>query len=955
MARRSPGSEGQSGANPVGAGIDRAVTPTLAELSEHAGIAVFTWDSIADRVYHSASTPEEASPPQGLTLNDVLGMLKVNGETDLTAVFARARDHGETGNVRATAVLPDGREIFVNATYFPLDDTRPVRYVQIVSQDLSRLAHAEQARDESEAHYRNAVALNPEIPWVADATGRLTEVGPRWYEVSGVSKEISYTEGWLLALHPEDRDNVVAEWRHCVREGLPLDVEYRIRTAGGDYIWMRARARPSIGPLGNILRWYGTLEDVHEKHLTDAALKESEEFARSILESGSIATEVIDLDGRLTFMNRPALQMMEVSDFEAIRGTPFLAVWPADVKPVIARMLDAARDGEVTRNTVFGPTAKGNARWWDFTVAPVRDAEGNIARLLAMSHDVTDTHLSQLEAAQFADRLGKVLEGTLDNVISLDRDFRITYMNHRCVQEFPMLSDGLGKDVRGFFDPTEIAQFLEPMLAAMQDRTTTTFERFLPLTAKWYEMQADCRSDAITVFFRDVTARRETQDRVAHLARHDPLTGLANRLRFRERFQEMLGEPGTRHLAVMAIDLDDFKLVNDSLGHPAGDSLLRQVALRLGVCLGGRGVVARLGGDEFALLAPVDSPDAAATIAQACLTSILQPYRLGEDVATVGASIGIAMTPQDGLDPEIVLNNADVALYQVKAMHGGAYRFFEPAMDRAQRERRKLRLDLGLALKREELSVVYQPQVDIRSRRLVGFEALLRWKSPDRGMVSPAEFIPVAEESGLIDGIGAFVLERAMHDARSWPEHLGLAVNLSPMQFRSRHLIPNISEALDRTGFSPRRLEVEITESVLLEQSTTALAMLGELHSMGICVALDDFGTGYSSLSYLRRFPFDKIKIDRSFVSDLPHSTEASAIVKAITGLGRALGARVTAEGVETWEQLQVLEVEGCDDAQGFLFAPPLPALEAARFAATIAVSPKVPPATMFRHPARYG
>lgn len=934
--------------------VMKLVQPSLAELAEYAGIAVFTWDSVRDEVYHSAVGTKSTPPPQGLGLRTLLAAVEAVDLEGVAAQIERAR-HGESGQVRVTARTQDGADLAVNITYFPADTDLPSRFVQIISQDLSRLASAEKARDESEAHYRNAVALNPEIPWVANADGQLTEVGPRWHIISGLPPETDYTKGWIQVLHPDDRDSVIAEWRRCVRDGTPLDIEYRMRTASGVHQWMRARARPSLGPLGEKLRWYGTLEDVNDRHLTLTALKESEEFARSILDSGSIATEVLDLEGRLTYMNRPALQMMEVEEFERVRGVSFLNVWPDKARPVIASMIDAARNGQVTRHTLFGPTAKGNPRWWDFTLAPVRDAEGSISRLLAMSHDVTETHLSQIEAAASAERLANVLEGTLDNVISLDRAFRVTYMNHRCMQELPMLHDALGRDVRGFFEPDEIGPFLEQMLVAMEQRTTTTFERFLPLTAKWYEVQADCRSEAITVFFRDVTARRETQDRVAHLARHDPLTGLANRIRFRERFQEMLLERRDGMLAVMAIDLDDFKQVNDSLGHPAGDALLRQVAMRLAVCLGGRGVVARLGGDEFVLLAPVADAAAAADIAQACLGAMLQPFRLGEDVATIGASIGIALTPQDGLDSEIVLNNADVALYQVKAQHGGAYRFFEPAMDQAQRERRKLRHDLSLALKRKELSVVYQPQVDVATRRLVGFEALLRWNSPERGMVSPAEFIPIAEESGQIDAIGGFVLAQAMRDASNWSEHLRLAVNLSPVQFRSKSLLPTIAEALRQSGISPGRLEVEITESVLLEQSATALSMLCELHRMGVSVALDDFGTGYSSLSYLRRFPFDKVKIDRSFVSDLPGSSEASAIVKAIIGLGRALKARVTAEGVETWAQLAILEAEGCDDAQGFLFSPAMPAAEAARFAATFAIGAVGPHAGEARQSARYG
>lgn len=948
---REPDERSAASGNPDRA---TALAPSLAELADHVGIAVFTWDTEADRVYHSAISHHAPAPPQGTSFR---ALLEAIGATDIDCIVdkvGRARTEGDSGHVRVAAHLPDGQDLVFNATFFPHGADRPCRYVQIVSQDLTRLARAEKARAESEAHYRNSVALNPEIPWVADRNGQIVEVGPRWGHVVGTAPETALGSGWTDYVHPEDRDEVVRQWLLKLDNGMPVDIEYRIRHADGQYRWMRARARPSIGPAGEILRWYGTLEDVHDRHLTIAALRESEEFSRSILDSGSIATEVLDLDGRLTYMNRPGLAMMEVDDFEAVRGLPYVEVWPSEVRPQIAKMITAARSGAVMRDTLFGPTAKGTPRWWDFTLAPVRDAEGNIARLLALSHDVTETHHSQLEAAEAARRLSAVLEGTLDNVVSLDREFRITYYNQRAVQEFPFLGGAIGKDVRSFFDPAELAPFLKPLEAAITDCTTVAFENYLPSAAKWFEIQADCRTDAITVFFRDVTARREAQDRVAHLARHDALTGLANRIRFRERFQELIAEPKTGHLAVMAIDLDDFKQVNDSLGHPAGDALLRQVAMRLGICTGGHGLVARFGGDEFALLAKVASAGQAAAIAQACLSAVMQPYRLGDDLASVGASIGIALTPDDGTDPDIVLNHADIALYQVKDDHGAGYRFFEAAMDQAQRERRKFRSDLSVAIKRREFAVVYQPQIDLKSGRLAGFEALLRWHSPERGTVSPGQFIPVAEETGQIDELGAFVIAEAVRDACSWPDHLRLAVNLSPTQFRSRALLPMVTEALRRTGFDPHRLEVEITESVLLEQSDTAIALLGDLHRMGISVALDDFGTGYSSLSYLRRFPFDRIKIDRSFVADLPGSSEATAIVRAIIGLGRALRAEVTAEGVETWEQLAALEDEGCNDAQGYLFSPPLPTTEAARFAAVVGKSGFTPIAER-RRLARHG
>lgn len=919
---------------------------TLQQLREFAGVSVWTWHPVEDRVYHSAGGAVRSTVAQGLPLGVVLGHIRREDRTRVRRLLRAAVNHGRSGTTRFhTLPRPNGTRV-LHATYFPAGPERPVQQLQIIVQDITRIAESERALRESEDHYRTAVALNPEIPWLADPVGNIIEFGPRWTELVGFTAEETLGHGWLNAVHPDDARAVLPVWQHSLATGTPADVEYRIRCRDGSYLWMRARAAARRDSAGLITRWYGTLEDIDERKRVEAALRESEEFSRSILESGIVATEVLDLDGRLIFMNGPGMRMMEVDDFATVRDQPFESVWPATVAPLVRGAVEAALAGKSTRQILFGPTAKGTPRWWELTISPIRSADGRVSRVLALSHDVTDAKVSEAEARAAADRLASVLESTMDNVISVDRKWRITYMNRRAVTAFPGLDGKIGIDVRRLFG-REAAPFFRRYALAMATHGNVAFEEYMPSARAWFEVQAFGSDTGLNIFFRNVTERREALERVAHLARHDPLTGLSNRMHFHERLREALVKRSDEPIAVMVIDLDDFKLVNDTLGHPAGDALLAEMATRLSVCAGNKGMAARLGGDEFALMIPVARAEAAASTAQAILSAVLQPYVVGDETVNIGASIGIAMAPRDGRSAEALLQNADTALYRVKAEHGRSYRFFEAVMDLAQRDRREMKRDLTMALQRGEFSVVYQPLVELPGLRISGFEALLRWHHPRLGTVPPALFIPLAEEAGLIGELGGFVLATAAREAAQWPEPMHLAVNLSPTQFHTPGLSRTVEQALARAGLSPRRLEVEITESVLLTDNASALAELSLMHAMGISVALDDFGTGYSSLGYLRRFAFDKLKIDRSFISDLPGSDGSLAIVRSILGLGRSFGTRITAEGVETAAQLDLIVAEGCDEAQGYLFSRPVAAREALAMAMRGRVSPgEITPAT---------
>jgi len=538
----------------------------------------------------------------------------------------------------------------------------------------------------------------------------------------------------------------------------------------------------------------------------------------------------------------------------------------------------------------------------------------------------------------------RLLHAVLDNmpqgVSMFDAEARLVFCNHRYVDMYGLSAeltkpgcnfhDVLAERVRARTFSGNPDQHLAELKAKVAAGSTFANVVTLDDGRAFSVVNKPLADGGWVATHEDVTERRRAEQQIVHMARHDALTDLPNRVLLREQLEHELKRVKRGEIiAMLCLDLDHFKSVNDTLGHPIGDELLKLVADRLRGCTREPDTIARLGGDEFAIImTQLRQPSDAAVLARRIRASISRPYQVDGHQIVSDISIGISIAPVDGTEPDQLLKNADMALYGAKGDGRGTYRFFEADMDRRMKERRDLEMDLRQALSNGEFELHYQPLVNLQTNEITAFEALLRWKHPGKGLISPADFIPIAEETGLIVSIGEWVLRTACQETANWPSHVKVAVNLSPAQLKTKNLVSIVKSALADCGMAPERLQLEITETMLMQNTFATLAMLHELRKLGVQIAMDDFGTGYSSLSYLRSFPFDKIKIDRSFIQDLANGAEPRAIVHAVAGLAKCLNMISTAEGVETQQQLDTLQAVGCTEMQGYLFSKAKPADE---------------------------
>lgn len=595
----------------------------------------------------------------------------------------------------------------------------------------------------------------------------------------------------------------------------------------------------------------------------------------------------------------------------------------------------------------------GTSFWAHVVIEAMRDDVGELLGFAKITRDVTERRqqeLQLLEAKELAEgysaemaSLSMFLDSVITNipscVIVQDAVSReILLVNRQAERLFGARRDKMiGRRLDQCLD-AELSQCLERLtdqgaraqgLHHGEEQVATSRGLRILRTRTMAIRGNESSNNYVLLIADDVTDENAAQAQIQHMAHHDSLTALPNRTLFRERLEQALrkGESSQRMTAALCLDLDHFKNVNDALGHEFGDKLLHALAGRLRGVLRQQDTLARLGGDEFAIVLPgIKHADDAERTAQRLIDVIRPPFLIEGHSLSVGLSVGIALAPSDHNTCEQLLRCADMALYQAKRNGRNRFEGFRLEMDEAARKRRTVEIDLREAITHKQLQLHYQPIIDQQHNSIIGYEALMRWQHPENGMVMPLDFISIAEETGLIHELGAMALHEACREAMRWPGEQSVAVNLSPVQFKNGGLAELVACALKESGLAPQRLELEITESVLLDNTNSNIQTLQALKALGVRIALDDFGTGYSSLSYLRSFPFDKIKIDKSFVQDMWESQEAIAIIRAITGMGRSLQIETTAEGVETDEQFARLKEEGCSHFQGYLFGKPVPA-----------------------------
>jgi diguanylate cyclase (GGDEF)-like protein len=658
----------------------------------------------------------------------------------------------------------------------------------------------------------------------------------------------------------------------------------------------------------------------------------------------SLGIVIFDANRKVVFCNRRYMEMYGLSPEHVKPGTPTSALIQHRLN--LGLKVRVSHDEyireRVGRDIALDTTVQEftNGRIIAYTVRPLPDGGG-----IATHEDVTEREElhARLKVRNF--QFDTAINNMSQGLCFFDADHRLIVCNERFTEMYDIPPGKVGPgtplteivDLRfeaGSFPAMSREEYLRwrTNVAVSNEAKDSIVELMNGKTFKIRHRPMPNLGWVAT--HEDITEQRRAEVKIEHMAHYDALTDLANRALLNERLEQALAHfHGEQKVAVHHLDLDQFKAVNDTFGHHAGDKLLKIVADRLRGLVRETDTIARTGGDEFVIVqAPISDPAEATMLAQQVIAWISEPYDIDDgQQAAVGTSIGIAVSPGDGNAPDKLLRNADLALYRAKGDGRGTFRFFEPAMDEQMQARRIMEQDLRKALPAGEFELYYQPVVNLESNEISGFEALIRWNHPEHGQVPPSTFIPLAEEIGFIVPLGEWVIREACLAAARWPEHLNVAVNISAVQFRGSSLMPVVVNALASSGLHPARLEIEITETVLLHDREATIAVLHQLRALGIRIAMDDFGTGYSSLTYLQSFPFDKIKIDRSFVKDITENAGSLYIVRAVAALANGMGMAATAEGVETREQLDKIAAVGCTEMQGYLFSKPLPVAEIER------------------------
>jgi diguanylate cyclase (GGDEF)-like protein/PAS domain S-box-containing protein len=793
-----------------------------------------------------------------------------------------------------------------------------------IGRDLS--SERRNARMVADLAAENSALIDNAVDLLAilDEDGRLLRINQSACDVLGYAPEELRGRPYEDLVHPEDRPRA-AMLGHYLRRGGALVREMAMR-------WLRKDG--GTVHLSLSLRWlpaqrrvYASARDIGASQAIQEELHKSRNRLSSLIETMGDAFFAVSRDWRFTYVNQKTVAFVGRPQQTLLGHILWEAVPELLGTESLARFRLAMESG---RNSTFETAHQRTGTWHETRVYPHEDG------LSVFFHDVTARTVAERAIRQSEQRLRNIIAMTPSGYVLADCAGRLLDVNPAfCAMSGYRREELLGRRLGTLMNdcPSDPALYGPGGTGAVHAREGTLRRKDGPgltvLLNANFSIDADGSPATMTAFLTDITGRKQDEARMQRLATHDTLTGLPNRALLDERLQQMLAEAGGSALAVMFIDLDQFKKINDSIGHEPGDKLLCQVAVRLRAMLQADSIVARLGGDEFVAVAPCPSGEAsAATIAERLLDALAAPFDLGAQEVLVSASVGVAMYPAHATTREGLFQNADAAMYRAKASGRNAWCFFEAEMSVETRRRMQLEQALHQALARGEFELHYQPRVDLRSMAVTGMEALIRWNHPLLGRVAPLDFIPIAEEKGLIDAIGAWVLQEACLQngriLRQFGRALRVSVNLSARQLRSDKLVAQAAAALDAAGLPPHLLELELTEAAMIQDMDLSVRRLGELKASGIRITVDDFGTGYSALACLQRLPLDMLKLDRSFINQQVDGAGNASFIKAVIDLAHALNLSVVAEGVETAATLDILRMLQCDEGQGILFSRPL-------------------------------
>ena len=773
----------------------------------------------------------------------------------------------------------------------------------------------------------------PSLVWCAGADGGCSFVNQAWEDYTGRRLAHERGAGWLVSVHPEDREALRREWGEAFGLRRRLDTEFRLRRGAGDYGWVHHTAEPVTDESGRLAGYLGTCHDISERRNAELAARARAQEIRLLADNVPVLISHFSHDLRCLFANK-AYAGFWGWNVDSVIGRTVEEIIGAEgfreIEPYIRRVLS----GETATYERQLRTPDGGTRVIEVNLLPQLDEAGRAISAFVLISDITRHRLSEQAVRESEERLRKFSDATHEGIVFHDNGI-ITDCNDAGLRLIGYRYEELvGRPVLDFVAPESRDTVLNNIRLGYErgyegfivhkDGTRIAVEmtgKVMPYKGKPYRMTV----------IRDIRDRKEAEARIQFLAHHDTLTGLPNRVLLMDRLEFILASARRREarVGVLFIDLDNFKTVNDSLGHAAGDSLLRQVASRIEGALRSVDVVSRLGGDEFLVVLPdLESEQAPVAVAEKLLAVVSEPVTLEGQVLSVSPSIGIAVFPRDGTTADTLIRNADAAMYLAKDRGRSNFQFFSERLSQTAFNTLSLESRLREAIRDEAFVLHYQPQVRVDTGRLVGVEALIRWPQKDGPPVMPNDFIPIAEQRGLIMPIGAWALRQACRQNRMWQlaglPRVPVAVNLSAIQFKQRNLIAEVEKVLDDTGLDAAWLEFELTESMLMDETPELVRTMDGLRALGVKLAIDDFGTGHSSLAHLKRFPIDKLKIDRTFVRDIATDPDDRAITAAIVDLARAMGITSIAEGVEAEAQLDFLLQRGCDEMQGFLVSRPL-------------------------------